>query len=185
MLVKILSLWFKRSSLGRVEYRPWYKKIFFSCALFVNAGSNASKQWKVLFFSCISLASEKAAKNIVEHVQRAERLAAFDHVQSSQLGSFAYHAAVVKSTPISCGLCKMCDKEKSVWGSTQLISVQKQKDYFPISRIFLFWTKRNKYPNIQKAYRNDNSAALFNECIAKVTKDKRHYQFQVTFVSQM
>ena len=50
----------------------------------------------------------------MEHVQRAERLAAFDHVQSSQLGGFAYHAAVVKSTPIRCGLCKMCDKEKSV-----------------------------------------------------------------------
>ena len=50
----------------------------------------------------------------MEHVQGAERLAVFDHAQSSQLGGFAYHAAVMKSTPISCSLCKMCDKEKCV-----------------------------------------------------------------------
>ena len=56
--------------------------------------------------------------SVEKHVQVVQHLAAVNHAQRSQLGGAAYHAAVVKNTPIGCALCKVCDKDREMMRSS-------------------------------------------------------------------
>lgn len=94
------------------------KNILFRCTV-CKRWEQRVKTMKHFSSAWICPGSESTAKGSVEkHVQVVQHLAAVNHAQRSQLGGAAYHAAVVKNTPIGCALCKVCDKDREMMRSS-------------------------------------------------------------------
>lgn len=75
---------------------------------------------------------------------------------------------------VGLGLNKMCDKDKEIMRSrfNAACYLAKRESSFADFEDLLVLIEKNTCPNIEKAYRNDNSPALFTECIAKVIKNE-------------
>ena len=146
--------------------------MFFSCTV-CKRWEKRIKSMKNFSSTWISPGSESIAKDSVEkHVEGAQHLAAADHAQRSLLGGAAYHAKVIEETPIGIGLKKMCEKDKEMMRFNSAYYLAKRERPFTDFPDLLVLNDKNKCPNIGRGYRNDNAAALFTECIAKISKNE-------------
>lgn len=70
-----------------------------------------------------------------KYVQGAQHLPAINHAQHSQLGGATYRATVVKNTPISRGLRKICDKDREMMRSRFNVSYYLTKRERPFAEM--------------------------------------------------